>query len=257
MNINLFIYCLLDLKGIGMVKASKILYSLNHIFNNRLINKNVLISSKISGLTIEEIEQIFNTENKIINEFQKARDAGVSFVNIFDKEYPIQLKDSLKNNCPLILSYLGNIELLKSTKVGFCGSRKASEKGLNVATDITQQVTEKQITVVSGYASGIDQQTHYWALKNGGNTIVVLPEGIKEFKIKNFVREVWNWEHVLVISEFGLNAIWSVHRAMQRNATIIGLSDIMILIEAREKGGSIDAGNKALQMNKILFAPIY
>ncbi|HXB41686.1 MAG TPA: DNA-processing protein DprA, partial [Bacteroidia bacterium] len=129
-------------------------------------------------------------------------------------------------NAPTILSYKGNLSLLKSKKIGFCGSRKASEKGLNVAKDVTQQVSKKGITVVSGYASGIDQQTHYWALKENGNTIIVLPEGINHFKVKSFVKEVWDWNRTLIISEFMPNAIWSAGRAMERNLTIVALSDV-------------------------------
>ena len=159
--------------------------------------------------------------------------------------------------CPTIFACMGNMDLLKKQKIGFCGSREATEKGLDVTKDISQQVSDSNIVVVSGYASGIDQQAHYWSLKNNGETIIVLPEGINNFTIKKHLRSVWNWNRVLVISEFAPNAIWSVNRAMQRNSTIVGLSNVMILIEAKEKGGSIDAGYKALRMNKTLFAPVY
>ncbi len=84
-----------------------------------------------------------------------------------------------------------------------------------------------------------------------------MPEGLKNFKIKKILKEVWDWDKVLVISEYQPNAIWSVNRAMERNSTIVALSQIMVLIEAKIKGGSIDAGLKTLKFNKALFAPVY
>ena len=55
------------------------------------------------------------------------------------------------------------------------------------------QLSGLDIAVVSGYASGVDIQTHYWALKSGGTTIIVLPEGINKFYIKKELKDVWDW----------------------------------------------------------------
>ncbi len=180
----------------------------------------------------------------------------VFYFTKYQQAFPKSLFD-MGSECPPILACLGNTDLLTKQKIGFCGSREATEKGLDVTKDISQQVSDNNVVVVSGYASGIDQQAHYWSLKNNGATIIVLPEGINGFRIKKHLKSVWDWNRVLVLSEFTPNAIWSVNRAMQRNSTIIGLSDVMVLIEAKEKGGSIDAGYKTLKMNKILFAPVY
>lgn len=181
----------------------------------------------------------------------------IEYVSILDRDYPLELQSELSTNAPALLSLIGNKELLKTKKVGFCGSRKASEKGFEITLDCVEQLVDEKITIVSGYASGIDQKAHYTALSNDGATIIVLPEGIKGFRIKKDLKEVWDWERVLVISEFLPNAIWSSSRAMQRNNTIIGLSDLMVLIEAGNKGGSLDAGIKTLQLKKHLFTPIY
>lgn len=248
-----FIYNLLRLKGIGRAKANKILQRLEGFLYDDTISIETILSKSDTLLTQLQIDEIFNLKNeiKIIDKYPE-----ICFLNLFNSEFPKSLK-KLKSNCPPILTCMGNLGLLNAKKVGFCGSRKASEKGLTVAKDIAQQISSQEIVVVSGYASGIDQETHYWALKEGGATIVVLPEGIQNFTIKKHMKDVWDWNRVLVISEFIPDAIWSVNRAMQRNTTIIALSDIMVLIEAKEKGGSIDAGYKTLQMNKPLFTPVF
>ncbi|WP_299714271.1 DNA-processing protein DprA [uncultured Tenacibaculum sp.] len=250
MELFKFTYNLLEIKGVGRVKANKIL----SLIESHIKNKEVEYEK------VYDILKPFLNENSITSLFEKKilknEIESVKYSTIIDKDYPSSLK-LLNRNSPTIISYIGNIDLLNKKKIGFCGSRKASDKGLSIAQDISQQVSYKDITVVSGYASGIDQKTHYESLCSGGSTIIVLPMGINHFKIKKYLKNVWDWNRVLVISEFLVDAIWSVSRAMQRNATIIALSDIMVLIEAREKGGSIDAGYKALNLNKPLFAPVY
>ena len=68
---------------------------------------------------------------------------------------------------------------------------------------------------------------------------------------------MWDWNRVLVISEFFPNDKWRASRAMQRNQTIIGLSDALLVVEAGETGGSLDAGMKAMNMGRTLFVPFY
>lgn len=169
-------------------------------------------------------------------------------IDIESRIYPDKLKDILQKHAPKRLYCLGNLDLLITNSVGFCGSRHASDKGIAVAKDCVEQLVEKNYSVVSGNASGIDFITHFTALKNGGNTILVLPEGINNFSIKKNFETVWNWEHTLVVSEFNPDAIWRSYQAMQRNSTIIALSQAMIVIEAGEKGGTLEAGKTALRL---------
>lgn len=250
MELFKFTYKLLQIRGVGRVKANKILFLIKTCVKNNEVEFNKVFDVLKTLIPENHIKFLFeeNTLNDKNKDFQ--------YSTIINNDYPASLK-ILNTNAPSIIAYKGNIGLLKNKKIGFCGSRKASEKGLSIAGDISQQVVSNNITVVSGYASGIDQKTHYESLKSGGTTIIVLPLGINHFKIKKKLKDVWDWNRVLVVSEFLPSAIWSVSRAMQRNATIIALSDVMVLIEAKETGGSIDAGYKALSHNKPLFAPVY
>ena len=250
MELFKFTYNLLQIKGVGRVKVNKILSRIESYVNNSQVEYNKVFDILRTLIPENNIKSLFE-ENILKNEIE-----NIQYSTIIDNDYPTALK-LLNTNAPSIIAYKGNIGLLNNKKIGFCGSRKASEKGLSVAGDISNQVVKKNVTVVSGYASGIDQKTHYESLKSGGTTIIVLPMGINQFKIKKYLTDVWDWNRVLVISEYLPNAIWSVSRAMQRNTTIIALSDIMVLIEAKETGGSIDAGYKTLSLNKPLFAPIY
>jgi DNA processing protein len=103
----------------------------------------------------------------------------------------------------------------------------------------------------------VDTAAHYTALRTGGTTTVVLPEGMNKFRVKAPLKKVWDWARVVVISEFLPNSRWSVGNAMQRNTTICALSRAMILIEARSSGGSIAAGKACLGLKIPLFASVY
>ena len=141
--------------------------------------------------------------------------------------------------------------------MGFCGSREATEKGLATARGSAELLAKEGINIVSGFATGVDMNAHRAALASGGTTSVVLAEGIFRFRVKKEIRELWDEERTLVVSEFGPNLPWSVSHAMQRNRTICGLSQALILIEARSSGGSIEAGRDCLRLGLPLFAAVY
>ena len=170
--------------------------------------------------------------------------------------YPAAVATALGDKAPS-LHILGNLTLLNLPGIGFCGSRKASDKSLETAVDCAEQAAEAGFTVISGNAAGIDAAAHRAALKAGGTTILVLPEGIDRFRVRKDLRAVWDWDRVLVISQYEPAAIWRADRAMTRNRVIIALSRAMIVIEAGTTGGTLNAGLSTLTAGKPLFVAVY
>lgn len=189
--------------------------------------------------------------------WQKLRDQNVATLTFFDPDYPDSLRTLLGKQAPPLLFALGNVALLRRPSLGFCGSRKASEKGLTVAQECSELVSKEGINVVSGYAAGVDMATHRAALESGGTTALILAEGILHFRIKQDLKEFWDWQRVVVVSQYSPGLTWSVHNAMSRNQTICALCKAMVLIEARESGGSMEAGRTCLKLGVPLFAPVY
>ncbi len=178
---------------------------------------------------------------------------GVGAVLLGSPEYPRLL--SRVRAAPPFLFYLGAADLLTAHGIGMCGSRNASDEGLRAAAACGEVATQQGLTVVSGYARGVDTTTHISALSSGGSTIIVLPEGINHFRVKRGpVAEVWDKERVLVVSQFSPSRPWSAGSAMARNNVIIGLSLALVVVEANDKGGALAAGAKALQLNKPVLA---
>lgn len=171
--------------------------------------------------------------------------------------YPAAVTRLLGQKTPSSLYCLGNLALLKRPAVGFCGSRKASARGLAVADDCARQLVREGFVVASGYAAGVDFTAHKAALEAGGQTIMVLPEGLEHFRIRKTLAEDWDWNRVLVISQFPPAAGWKAYRAMERNNLIIAMSRAMIVIEAGSTGGTLHAGKSTLKMGLPLFVVQY
>lgn len=254
-----YIYKLLKLKGVGRVLVNKMLARLSSISEHRTFTslQDSVIDELRSYLDDKQITELNTFDSQLQKQLDKLKGQDVSLISILDSNYPNILSLLLGNSSPPLLSCIGNLKLLEIPSVGFCGSRKASERGLDVARDCVEQLVHREVAIVSGYAAGIDQHVHFAALELGGFTIIVLPEGILNFKIRRILRDNWNWDRVLVISEFLPDDIWMSSRAMQRNNTIIALSNVMVLIEAAKKGGSVDAGKKTLKLKRTLYVPSY
>lgn len=181
------------------------------------------------------------------------READVTYCALGGQTYPQVLVQQLGPIAPKSLSLVGNNEVFLRPSVGFCGSRNATSKGTELAARIASELAVKGFVIVSGYARGVDIAAHRASLEAGGNTVIVLPEGIQNFRVRKDLRECWDWDRVAVISQFPPEASWRNYRAMQRNLTIIGLSGAMVVIEAGASGGTFDAGLKTIDYHVPLF----
>lgn len=243
------IYRFMKVKGIGTVQTNKLLLSIKGR------QSSIEIEQQIRTVLNDSQKNDFDNELIVIDNSRSK--FPFDFVSLLDNNYPDDLKRYLSTNTPSVLSYIGNLNLLNKKKVGFSGSRKVSDKGIAITKDCVEQLSEKDICIVSGYAAGVDHIAHYTAIEQGAPTIIVLPEGIESFRIKKEFKDIWDWDRILVLSEFMPNDKWTASRAMLRNNTIIGLSDIVVVVEAGETGGSFDAGLKTIEKGKYLFVPQY
>jgi DNA protecting protein DprA len=182
---------------------------------------------------------------------------NITLVRWNSKNYPERLSSILQSNAPAVLFVKGNRSLLNAPGAGFCGSRKASEKGLGITARCAAQLAEVRLNVVSGYAHGVDMAAHKSALEHGGTTVFVLVEGILRFQIKSDIADLLTSENHLFVSQFPPRLTWSGRNAMKRNSTIIGLSDAMILVESGLSGGTFAAGEETLKRNRPLFVIEY
>jgi predicted Rossmann fold nucleotide-binding protein DprA/Smf involved in DNA uptake len=126
-----------------------------------------------------------------------------------------------------------------------------------VAADSASLLGARGVNVVSGYAAGVDLAAHRAALEAGGVTTVVLAEGIVHFRAKREIKGLLGDDNYVVVSEYSPRLPWNARQAMQRNNTIIGLSDALIVIESGATGGTRACGEAAMQLGRPLFVADY
>lgn len=206
-----------------------------------------------AGIKSELIQNFYSAHEQAVKCVNELLEQEVQILAENESDYPQYLKQSLQSKCPPILFAKGNTDILNQPAVGFCGSRKASQKGIGIAADCAGQFAKSNISVVSGYASGIDMAAHASALASGGTTVFVLAEGLLRSKIKPDICEYINQKNHVFLTQYLPYSTWNVGNAMKRNATIIGLSRAMILVEAGKTGGTFAAGETALKVGCPLF----
>lgn len=256
--INIDVLRIIIAKGAGdstLRKISKCIdndmsYSLNDICNNVDLMCSLGINQEVARNIYE------GKENALLLEEQLYQN-NVDMCWIGDDCFPDGIKNLNTGSIPAVLFYKGNYELLQNKCVGFTGSRKVSDSGIRITDSSARQLSSNGITVVSGYAKGVDITAHKAALQSGGSTIFVIVEGILKNRVKGEVKELLNDKNHLFVSQFLPNLAWSASNAMRRNNTIIGLSDAMILIEAGMDGGTFNAGEQTLKNKKPLFVVEY
>lgn len=194
------------------------------------------------------LDRLDSTERgRLRRQAEDLADRGIRAVVRGVAGYPVAVRAA--GNRPPILFYSGPIEILDRPGVGICGSRNASPAGLRAAALCGTLSARRGIASISGYARGVDMATHVAGLEAGGHTVLILPEGIDHFRIRrDGVRPAWDPTRALVLSQFAPTQPWTVHGAMTRNETIIGLSTVLVVIEAGERGGTLAAGRRALAL---------
>lgn len=207
----------------------------------------------------KSVELISNASTKLDEasaEWEKLRDMGVQLLTFTHPLYP---KNLIKiPNFPPLLYAWGNIGLVHTTSIGICGSRQASVDGLRHARRFGKLAAELRLTVISGYARGTDTEAHLGALEGKGSTIVVLADGILNFRIKTDFKGFANLsDRLLVLSQFRPMQRWLVGTAMERNKVICGLTNGLVIVEAGASGGTLNAGRECLRQKKPLWVIQY
>jgi len=245
-------------RGVGNVTLKRIISFIQNekISWNDLCHDDVLLHNFL-GFKKATLEDIYSKSEiaKRTTENLHKNDVKIIFCN--EENYPLNLKLSLGDKSPAFLFYKGQIQTLNKVSVGFCGSRKISEKGLGIASNCVKQLVMQGVAVISGYAAGTDMITHKSALQYSGETIFVLPEGILKSRIKAEIKDLLNENNHIFISQYLPEIIWNAGNAMKRNSVIIGLSKAMILVESGTSGGTFAAGNETLALKHPLFVVDY
>ena len=157
---------------------------------------------------------------------------------------------------PLVLYCWGNSKLLNvGKKLAIVGCRDYSKYGKDVCLKLGKELSEKGYIIVSGLAKGIDSFSHIAALKSNGLTIGVLGNGLNHFyptENKKLEEEIVK-RNGLIISEYPVNMAPTRYTFPARNRIISALSDGVLVIEAKEKSGTLITVDFALEQGRNVY----
>jgi DNA processing protein len=142
--------------------------------------------------------------------------------------------------------------------VGIVGTRRLTTYGARVARELAIALGRAGAIIVSGLAQGIDSTAHAGAIDAGGRTIAVLGEGLAWFddhgphRRRELARRIR--QHGALVSEYPLDLRAHDWTFPRRNATIAGLSDALVVVEAPAGSGSLITAQRMLEIGRPVFA---
>lgn len=242
-----------NIKGLGSAQKKKLLEiytSPKKIYNASKVS---LESTKIlrKGV-LEEIEK--SKDISLIKRYEEYMvKHNIAIVNINDKTYPALLKEI--HDPPITIFAKGNVDLLKEFSIAVVGCRDATNYGLLMSKKLSYDLASKNIVIVSGLAKGIDASAHVGALMAKGKTIAVLGCGVDiPYPAQNLELYKEILKENLIISEYLVGTKPEAGNFPARNRIISGLSHGVVVVEAREKSGSIITVDFALEQGRNVYA---
>lgn len=205
-------------------------------------------------LNEQQAENIYEDLRKPLEDLLQCDLHSLSFITRFDDAYPNLLKEIY--DPPWVLFYKGNLSVLENERMlAVVGTRRPTKDACKIMKTILLPLIKKGWCIVSGLAYGIDAFGHQIALDANGATIAVLGSGIEAIYPK---------EHQLLADKIAENNLLlseylPYQRAQKwqfplRNRIISGLSLGTLVVEAKERSGSLITADQALEQGREVFA---
>lgn len=204
----------------------------------------------------EDINKILdiNYKRNIDNIMFYINKNNIKIISINDKEYPERLKRIY--DPPIVIYAYGNLNLLNNKSIAIVGCRLCSPYGKLITKELSYKLSEKNITIISGMARGIDKYAHIGALKAKGSTIAVLGSGIDIIYPKDNESLYYGIikNNGLILSEYIVGTKPIPINFPKRNRIISALSNGVLVTEAKKRSGSFITVDFALEHGKEIFA---
>lgn len=158
--------------------------------------------------------------------------------------------------CPKGLYVLGNLPDPAKPSVAIVGARLCSAYGKHQAIAYARTLSEHGIQVISGLAKGVDGHSHRGAIEGGTPTFAVMGCGLDHCyppEHQGLMRQIIE-NGGGILSEYPICTPPLRAYFPQRNRIISGLSDLVLLIEAKEKSGSLITADCALEQGRTVYA---
>lgn len=261
-----YLYYLTKASGLGPVRIRRLLDKYKdpkRIFGMSLSELRSVdgINNKIAGSVLSVRKNICEVEKEFLALEKKLERLKIGVLTYTDSDYPDILR---KIYDPPIILYLkgklssDNISETLRNCVGIVGTRTPSEYGKRMAASFAVSLSSLGITIVSGFARGIDTISHNAVLtstKTAGRTVAIFGNGVDViYPPEN--RKIYSRiiEEGLVLSECEISSKPDSANFPRRNRIISGLSLGVLIIESGLEGGALITARTALDQSREVFA---
>lgn len=189
---------------------------------------------------------------------------NIDIISIHDQEYPQILKEIY--DPPISLYSKGSQSYFNNKSIGIVGCREASEYGKSSAKYFAYHLAQKEINIISGLAKGVDSYAHIGAIcaqkqehnsqmNNVGKTIAILGNGLDMIypKENQYLAEKIIQNGGTILSEYPLGTKPDKMNFPARNRIISGMSQGILVVEAKEKSGTLITVDFALEQGREVF----
>lgn len=263
MEHSIYNYWLSNRRNIGPIKIEALLQvygcaeEIFHLSKAALANckEHCLGEDGHRLFTEEDIASLLTDRDmeKLKEEYHGLAEKGIRFITREDKEYPEQLRSIY--TAPFSIYVKGSLPAKGSKCLSVVGARDCSPYGREMARYLAGAVAKEGIVVISGLARGIDTYSHQGALSVGGLTYAVLGCGIDTcYPRENIGLYMEIQQHGGILSEYAPGTKPYAGNFPMRNRIISGLSDAILIIEARRKSGSLITVDMGLEQGKEIYA---
>ncbi|MCH5274058.1 MAG: DNA-processing protein DprA [Lachnospiraceae bacterium] len=188
-----------------------------------------------------------------VKELERLEETGINFVTAEEEQFPERLREL--SDAPRWLYYIGSLPK-EDLQIAVIGARKCTPYGSAAAWNIAGALSEHGVGILSGLAYGVDKQAHEGALAKGGKTYAVLGCGV-DICYPECNRETY--ERILcagggILSEYPPGTPPLSCLFPQRNRIIAGLSDGILVAEAKKKSGSMITVSFGLEYGKNIYS---
>ena len=246
--INYFI--ILQLVKSNRSKARNIFLKYYDYIDESFEKCSLILSRDITDLYESINEKIIENANSVFDE-----NINGKIMYFKDNDFPHQV--FMVDECPIVLFYNGNRELLNEKSISVVGTRHPSETGVRNAQRIANFLAHNNITIVSGLAEGVDYITHDEVAKKGYTKLIAVigtplrkyyPK--KNIELQNYIRE-----YGLLVTEYAFFENTLKWNFLRRNYVMSAISSATIVIEASDTSGTISQARSTLKNGRPLFVP--
>jgi len=209
----------------------------------------------IDDETYDQLVSSDGTIQRLVAQLQQCRDDGIELIPFFDDRYPDRLAAV---SGPILLYARGDTSLLVAQdSIGFTGTREATAEAVDWTRELAADLASEGRVIISGGASGIDTAAHQGALEATGKTISIFGTGINvpypEENQQLFDRIIK--EGGLILSQRPPDAGPSRSGFLNRNETLTGLSQAVVVAATDGSGGTMTTYKSAKSQGRLIFCP--